>query len=83
MGMWEVCRGTEVCDPHLGYKTGCCLNEQTGQGPVKVLDSWALTSPFCSKGLKISELLYFSLVLISEQTKDLGVLRDLFRHQHD
>lgn len=42
---------------------------------MKVLDSQALTPPFCPKGLKISELLYFSMVLISEQTKDLGDLR--------
>lgn len=41
---------------------------------MEVLNSQALNLPFCSKGPKISELLYFSLVLISEQTKDLGVL---------
>lgn len=50
--------------------------EKSQERPVrgKFLDSQALNLPFCSRGSKISGLLYFSLVLISEQTKDLGVL---------
>lgn len=49
---------------------------------MKVLDTQALHLPVYSKGLKILWFLYFSLVLISEQTKRFGGLRDLFCHQH-
>lgn len=75
-------RCTVECDPHLdkgkSHKIDCHLNERDGPsrerpGQAKVLDSRALNLPLYSKGLKISSLFYFSLVLISEQTKDSGV----------
>lgn len=49
---------------------------------MDALDSQVLIYHSALKGLNSPALLYFSLVLISEQTKDLGVLRDLFCHRH-